>query len=167
MKLHNVHGYSMLEILVVMALTVVVAAIAIPMSGNAIAFLRLSGDVRKVSNAVAVAKMRAASDFTKARLYVDRGSESFHMETYRKTGTPGWVSQGGTTGLSQGVSFGYGSIATPPPSTQPSIGHAPPCLADDGVTAIASTSCIVFNSRGIPIDNSCGPTPVDAIYLTD
>ena len=64
-------GYSLLEALVVAAIAATLAAIAIPMSNNVIGYARLSGDARSISNAVAVAKMRAASDFTKARNLLD------------------------------------------------------------------------------------------------
>jgi hypothetical protein len=82
--------------------------------------------------------------------------------------------------LSQGVTFGYGSISSPPLNTQPALGQAPACLADDG-TAIGNTACIVFNSRGIPVVCTtinpaavpavgCAPADPetrDALYLTD
>ena len=156
----------MLEVLFVAAIAATVAAIAIPMTGNALGYARLSGDARSISNAVAVAKMRAASDFSQARLYVDLGANSHHMETYVKTGTPGWVARTGPTSLSSGVSLGYGSLGTPPAYTQGSIGQAPACRNDAG-TPIDNTACIVFNSRGIPIDSSGGPTTADAVYVTD
>jgi len=165
-SVRQARGYSALEVLIVLAVSTTVAAIAIPMSGNALGFYRLSGDARKVSNGIAVTKMRAASDFTQARLYFDRTIKRFHMETYQKTGTPAWVWAGGTTDLSQGVSLGFGSIATPPPNTQAAIDQAPECRTTANAV-IANTSCIVFNSRGIPIDSGGTPTPADAIYLTD
>lgn len=168
MTLHGSRGYSLIEMMIVAGLTVVVAAIAIPMSGNALGYFRLSGDAKKISATATLAKMRAASNFSKSRLYVDLSTKTYHVETYQKTGTPGWVWEGGSTDLSQGVSPGFGSLATPPANTQGTIGQAPQCLADDG-TAIGNTACVVFNSRGIPIDPSASdaPTTADAIYVTD
>lgn len=159
-------GYSLVEIMVVMALTGVVAAIAIPMSGNALGFFRVSGDARKVSNAMALAKLNAAASFTQSRLYVDLDGKTHHVEIYQKTGTPGWVWSGGSTPLSQGVSMGYGSLGTPPPNTQEDIDQAPECLTDEAV-AIANTACVIFNSRGIPVDSGGAPTASDAVYVTD
>jgi type II secretory pathway pseudopilin PulG len=169
-------GYSVLEILFVMAIAVVIVAIAIPLSGNALGFFRLSGDARSVANAVAVTKIRAASDFTQARLYIDLGARQFHLETYDKTAAS-WTWQTGATGLSQGVAFGFGAVASPPPNTQPAIALAPACL-DNGGSAVANTACIVFNSRGIPIEctamdptlgwcSPASPASNDAVYLTD
>lgn len=168
MKLRSVRGYSFLEILAVMSITVVVAAIAVPMSGNALGFFRLSGDARKLSNALAVTKMRAASDFSQSRLYVDKTTKQFRTETFQKLPAPGsWVTESGDTTLSAGVSLSFGALATPPANTQAAIDQAPACR-DVALAVIANTSCIVFNSRGIPIDPTTGaPTTADAVYITD
>ena len=32
---------------------------------------------------------------------------------------------------------------------------------------ITNTACIIFNSRGIPVDNTGSPTGLDAVYVTD
>jgi prepilin-type N-terminal cleavage/methylation domain-containing protein len=160
-------GFSLLEVMVVVGLIGVIAAIAVPMFGNAIANFRLSGDARSVSNATAVAKMRAASNFSRVRLFVDLDSGEHHLESLDKTTTPPhWTTEGGSTYLSSGVSFGYGVVTTAPPNTQGTIGQAPQCTDDDG-TAIDNTACIIFNSRGVPIDVSGASTGLDAVYLTD
>ena len=46
----------------VLGLICTISAIAVPMVAGALAEFRVSGDARGVSNAIAVAKMRAASD---------------------------------------------------------------------------------------------------------
>ena len=159
-------GYSLLEALFVAAIATTLAAIAIPMSGNVLGYARLSGDARSISNAIALTKMRAASDFTRARLYVDLSGKTHHMETYVKTGTPGWVVRNGSTSLSTNVSLSYGSLSSAPSNTQATIGQAPACL-DNANAAISNTACIIFNSRGVPVDSSGAPTAADAIYITD
>ena len=71
---------------IVVGLIGVISAIAVPMFGNALANFRLSGDARSVSNAVAVAKMRAASDFSRVRLYVDlAGQDPSRSDVRNKT----------------------------------------------------------------------------------
>src|SRR5262245_5235972 len=170
-------GFSLIELILVAGLSIVIAAIAIPMSGNALGFFRLSGDARSLTNALSLTKMRAASEFTQARLYIDRSANTHHLETYRKTaGSEGWVRQTGSTQLSANTTFSYGSLGTPPPNTQGAINQAPACRNDAG-EAIANTGCIVFNSRGIPITcttisttlgcQPAAPTPDDARYITD
>jgi hypothetical protein len=57
-------------------------------------------------------------------------------------------------------------VPTPPPNTQGTLGQAPACKNDAG-TAIGNTACIVFSSRGLPIDSVGAPTAADAIYLTN
>lgn len=162
-------GYSLIELLMVVGVTTVVAAMAVPMMSNTIGNFRLSGDARSVNSAVSLAKLRAASDFSQARLYIDRSARNFHVETWDKT-TAAWTTEGGSTSLSSGVTFGFGAIATPPPNSV--LVQAPACVTSAGV-AIGNTSCILFNSRGIPVDSSGtppnvgAPTGNDALYVTD
>lgn len=167
-RIQSGRGYSALELLIVVAISGVVAAIAIPMSGNALGYYRLSGDARSLSNAIAVTKMRAAATFSHARLYVDLSGKSFHIETWQKTGTPGWIAETGTTYLNSQNAFGFGSVGTPPPNSQAAIAEAPACL-DSASNAIGNTACVVFNSRGVPIVDSAAapPTVADAVYVND
>jgi prepilin-type N-terminal cleavage/methylation domain-containing protein len=170
MLLRDARGFSLIELLMVLAIMGVLAAITVPMSGNTIRFLKLSGDARELSNATAVAKMRAAAKFTQSRLYVDVTGRAFYVQTFDKaSGT--WTTEGGATSLSSTVTFGYGPIATPPPNTQTTIDQAPPCMTMAGSppaeVPVANTACIIFNSRGIPVDTTGSPTGLDAVYLTD
>ena len=158
-------GYSILEVVVVVGLIGVVSAMAVPMFANAIANFRLSGDARSVSNAMALTKMRAAGNFTRVRLYVDLNGKTHHMEAWDKV-TSTWTTEGGSTRLSQGVSFSFGVVATAPPNTQTTIDQASKCTTDLGAE-IANTACVMFNSRGVPVDGSFAPTGADALYLTD
>ena len=159
-------GYSLMEILVVAGIIAVVSAVTVPMTGNSIKSFRISGDGRTLTNTVSLAKMRAASAFDQARVYVDLEQQSYHVETFQKTGTPAWIAEGGTISMSNGVSLGFGSLAAAPPNTQATLAQAPPCLTTGGAP-IANTACVVFNSRGIPIDSTGAPTAVDALYVTD
>ena len=164
-RFETAHGFTILETLIVVGLVGVITAIAVPMIANTMADFRVTGDVRSVSNGMALAKMRAASVFSRTRLFVDLSSEEHHLQTWDKT-TSSWINEGGSTALSSGVSFGFGVVTTPPPSTQATIGQAPQCTTDLGA-AIANTACVMFNSRGVPIDSTFAPTAVDALYLTD
>jgi prepilin-type N-terminal cleavage/methylation domain-containing protein len=166
-RLRRDSGFTIVETLIVVGLIGVISAIAVPMFGNAIANFRVTGDARSLSNNVAVAKMRAASNFSRVRIYVDLAGRAHHLQTWTKaSATCCWVTEGGSTYLSSGVSFGYGVVGAPPPHTQDAIDQAPKCTLDDG-TLIDGTACIMFNSRGVPIDSTFAPTNSDALYLTD
>jgi prepilin-type N-terminal cleavage/methylation domain-containing protein len=163
--MRSARGMSLIETLVVLAVMAVVAGIAAPMVVNALAYFRVSGDARGLSNGISVAKMRAAADFSHVRLYVDLSDKSHHLELWDKS-TSQWTAEGGNTRLSTGVSFSYGALASAPPNTQAAIAQAPQCRTKDG-NDIANTACVVFNSRGIPVDATGAPTAVDAFYVTD
>src|SRR5947209_5429774 len=92
-------GFSLVELLVVVGVTGVIGAIAVPMMMNTLGNFRLDGDARGILNAVSLTKLRAASDFSKARLYVDKTTRAFHIETWDKTNNA-WVTEGGSTYLS-------------------------------------------------------------------
>ena len=158
-------GFSALETVFVLGITGVIAAIAVPLSGNALGYYRLSGDARSVSNALSVTKMRAAATFGRARIYVDLSAKSYHVETQKDASSP-WVADSGYNYLNSQNSFGYGVVGSPPANTQTTIGQASACL-DASSHAIGNTACIIFNSRGIPIDSSGAPIGSYALYLTD
>ena len=158
-------GFSLTEILVTAAIMGIVAAVAVPETSRALNDMRLRGDARAIHNLVGLAKMRAGARFTKERVFVDRSTETFYLQYWNKT-TSAWVTEGGSTSLSDNVSFGSGSVSSPPANTQTSLGQAGACLNNSG-TAIGNTSCVVFNSRGIPVDSTGAPTGNTAFYVTD
>jgi prepilin-type N-terminal cleavage/methylation domain-containing protein len=168
-------GFSLIEMMMVVGIMGVLAVIALPMSGNSIRYFKLSGDAREFANATAVAKMRAAAQFTQSRLYVDLTGKTFYIQTFVRTApaptgcTVGqWCTDGGAVQLSSTVSFGYGVVPTPPPATQTSIGQAPLCKDNSSPPVdVAGTACVIFNSRGIPVDSTGGPTGNDAVYVSD
>jgi Tfp pilus assembly protein FimT len=150
----------------------VIAAIAVPMMKNTLGDFKLSGDARGLTNSVSLAKLRAAADFSQARLFVDLNARSFHVETWQKTGVPAWVTEGGTATLATNDTFSFGAVAAAPANTQAVIGQAAACVNDAGVV-IGNTACILFNSRGIPVSQAGAPPAVGAptgnyaLYLTD
>jgi prepilin-type N-terminal cleavage/methylation domain-containing protein len=162
------HGYSMIELLITVAIAGVLAAFAVPMISATLGSYKLSGDLHDVSNALALTKMRAAASFTRARLYVSLSGNTFHLETWNSA-TAAWVTEGATTTLAAGDSFGFGAVGTPPPSSQAAIGQASACLdTASPPNPIGNTACVFFNSRGIPVDpTTLNPTASYALYLTD
>ncbi len=159
----------MIEILVVVAITGVISAMAIPQMAGLMGFLKLDGDARDLKNTVSLARMQAASNFSQTRLFLDTSTNGYHLETLAPTAGAVWTVNGGTTYLSAAnESYSFGAVATPPSNTQGAIAQAPACLDNSSpAKAIANSACIVFNSRGIPIDSTGAPTANDALYVTD
>jgi len=158
-------GFTLVELLVVVALAGVLAALAAPAMSSATRGYRLAGDARTLAHTVSLAKMRAAAAFTRVRLRADTGARTFSVEEWNGSA---WVVHGGSQGLSQGIAFGFGGLVSAPPNTQTTIALSSACL-DDAVppAPIAGTACIVYNSRGVPINSSGAPAGGNGLYLTD
>jgi type II secretory pathway pseudopilin PulG len=176
-------GVSVVELVVVLAASLILTAVSIPSFLSSRRNYRALGDARSVAAEILLAKMRASSDFTQARARFDTSANTFQLEIWDKTGTsatcvaaggtPCWTidAPSGTTSLSPGDTLGYGPQTNAPPGTQTTLGQSEACYAGaSGAapgTTIANTACVTFNSRGIPIDHTGAATSNDAIYLTD
>jgi prepilin-type N-terminal cleavage/methylation domain-containing protein len=163
-------GFSLLEILMVVAIIGVLSAIALPLSTNAIRYAKVSGDARDLSNQISVTKMRAASKFTQARLYADLTAKTYYVQTCNTpTVMPctAWTTETGSTSLSNTVSFGYSPASTAPANTQTSIQHVQCYNTASPPVAVANTACVIFNSRGLPITATGSPTNDYAMYIND
>ena len=161
-------GFSLIDILMVVALIGIVAAIAVPVTGSAVSGQKFNNDSQALTNLVGLAKMRASAAYTRARVRANLLDRSFVLERWDKTANV-WVAEGTITPLSLGVTFGFGTIATAPPNTQTNLAFSGACRV--GLTAatatIGNTACVVFNSRGLPIDGAGLPFGGHALYLTD
>jgi prepilin-type N-terminal cleavage/methylation domain-containing protein len=155
-------GFTFLELMMVLGVMAVLLAIAVPR----MATFRGTNDVHDLSNNLSLAKLKAASTFTQARLYIDLAGRTHHVDWWQKGATPGWVALNGPTLLTNGEAFTFGPVGTPPANSQPAIAQAPACL-DNTSKAIGATACVVFNSRGIPVDVTGTPTNADAVYVSD
>ena len=175
-------GFTMIEVVLVMVVSLILTVLAVPKFLTIRNALRASGDIRNISDLTGQAKLRAASDFTHARIYADLNANTFQLQLWNKANTC-WVADSDTTNtcltytgsapsgavnnLSQGDTFGFGSRTAGPTTGQTTIGQAAQCL-DNGGSALSNTACIVFNSRGVPIDGSTfAPLATGAFYLTN
>jgi prepilin-type N-terminal cleavage/methylation domain-containing protein len=179
-------GFTMIEMLLVVSISIILVAFAAPKYLTIRNSLRASGDVRSIADVMGQAKLRAASDFTHARVYADLNGNTFQLQVWYKAGNSGsgcWVvdsdatntcityngsaPSGAVVSLSQGDAFGYGTLTAGPTAGQTTIAQAGQCL-DNSSSTISQTACIVFNSRGVPINGSTfAPVATDALYLTN
>jgi prepilin-type N-terminal cleavage/methylation domain-containing protein len=160
-------GFTLIEVLLVLAVIGIVSAIAVPSTSAAMRGYTLKGDARAVYNLVALAKMRAAAHFSRARVHVDRANNTYVLEIWNKTAKT-WDAETVPTRTSRGVTFGFGALTAPPPNTQNAIGFSPVCTGDgDNPPVIPNSSCVTFNSRGMPVTNTGLPTGNNGLYLTD
>src|SRR5207245_10805242 len=82
-------GFSTLELLIVISISLIMAALAIPGYNSTRRTLRISGDGRDLNGSITQAKLEAASGFTRARLYADLTANTFPIETGDKPDTGG------------------------------------------------------------------------------
>ncbi len=170
----NQRGVTLVELLLAVTISLIVVAIATPSFRSTLRNYRASGDARDVAAEILLAKMRAASDFTQARAYFDTSANTFRLEIWNKA-TNAWVPDNptGTLKLSSGITVAYSPQGNPPPNTQATIAQSPGCYPGSGTnpgggSAVSNTACVVFNSRGIPIDPTTNnATGNAAIYITD
>jgi len=162
-------GFSLIDTLVVVAIVGLVAAIAVPQTTSMMSGYKIKGNAQAINNQVGLAKMRAAAQFSRARLYADLNARTFRLQVWNKT-TNQWVDDSGVTPLADGVTFGFTGVTQPPPNTQAAIGQSPLCTNNAGAN-IANTACITFNSRGMPVTNALPPagavTGNSGLYVTD
>ena len=175
-------GFTLLEVLVVLAVTAILMAFAVPKFQRITQVLRISGDMRDITGTVGQAKMHAAADFTHARARANLVANTFQLEIWNKAGEGCWQTVGdpvnpctiGTSPiqpLSTGVTFGFGAMGAPPPNTQPALAQAAACRIGYGggpaLGTIAGTACIEFNSRGLAIDAAGAPNGTGAFYVNN
>ena len=165
----NQAGFTLIEVLLVIALIGIVAAIAVPQTASAMNGQRLKGSAEAVHNMVSLAKIRAASRLSRARVRADLNTRTFRLEVWNKTSNQ-WETDGAVVTLNDGVSFGFAGIGVPPPNTQAAIGQSPVCTDDAGGN-VANTACVTFNSRGMQVTNAQPPLGAvvgdGALYVTD
>ncbi len=139
-------GFSLVELVVVLALAGVIAAFAFPVLTGSLRGMQLVSDARKIATSMSYAKLSATSQMTSYRLSFDLDSNQWSLlKRNRMSGV--FELQQTVNQLSDGVS--NSQIAFKADSTNAPAGFP-----------TTSSSEITFNSRGIP--NGIG-----VIYLSN
>jgi Tfp pilus assembly protein FimT len=162
-RINRTLGFSTIELLIVVAVSLIIAGMAIPMIAPALANYRLVGDARSIASELALARMRAASNFTKAEVAFDLVNNRYQIQVWNKNVTPqAFQPEGGVQYLAQADTF---------PCDQGICGAASQLTmtpAGSQTTSFAQqTPAIIFNSRGICVDINGGPITRDAIYISN
>jgi len=172
----RVHGFSMIELLIVLICIIILMAIAIPSVTGLARSFRIGGDTREIAALLNLARLRAAADYTHARVYVNLSANTYHLEVWNKASAC-WQTFEDSNSCTQitspvaplapGDTFGFGSIATGPTGAAPA--QAPACISgvagpSPGSTT-SNTACIEFNSRTYPVDSTNKVVASDAIYI--
>ncbi len=141
----------------------VIMVIALPNMQTYLNSYRTAGDARAIAAQISLAKMRAAAEFTDARVNFNSFAKNSTTSTYQyqveiyNQSTSAWaIDQTGSTNtgvqnLSNNTLYGYGTVSTPAGTQSP----------------ISNSGTIEFNSRGIPVTSGLVATGNSAVYIND
>ena len=148
------HGFSAAEVLLVVLL-LLLAALIVPGVSAALNAWQLNADARKISTTLMSAKLRTTSQATRYRVHFDVPNNSFNCQRFnRTTGNYVDIADESAVTLSDGISNSGIRLTADSPS---------------GPTGFPTTSSefVIFNSRGIPVDNGGVPTGANVVYLSN
>lgn len=166
----NARGFSLIQLLVVVAIFILVAAIALPSFLSSSRPMRLRNDAHALANLITMARMRASTEFAHVEVscttnvtpaYCVLESSQFPNPTSFVAG-----SEPQQIYLSTGVSFGI------PPTINTNVTNQSVAYQGDAAEntpTVTTNPVIPFNSRGLPVDAATGGTPTGdyALYLVD
>jgi prepilin-type N-terminal cleavage/methylation domain-containing protein len=158
------HAFTMLEMLVVVTVAGIAAAMVIPQAYHAVRAYRLHADASALADQLNIARMRAASQFAPYREVVNASFGTYLREklcgdtststdsactsAYNAQTTAGI--EGGTQYAMEGDSFSSCRPSFLTTSTYPGTIQADPNPCQDPIE-------IYFNTRGAPVDSSGNP----------
>lgn len=170
----NERGFTFVQLLFVVAIVLILSALALPSFLNSSRPMRMRNDANALADLIVMARMRAATEFSRTQVYCTpspaSGPAFCQLKSLAYPGTGSYTAETQTVYLSPGVSFGIPSTITTSVPNQTSGAYQGDAQQ---YTPIAASNTahpvIVFNSRGLPIDPNGGTivTGDYALYLKD
>ncbi len=120
----NQKGVTLIELIVVMVIIAIGAALTTPNIGGWLRNYRLRSATRDVASAMRLAQLKSVSNNTQYRVTFDTINDNYIVE-YLTTGG-GWVGEGGTQTLPTGVKFNTtfgGNVTTFSPNSTATDGN--------------------------------------------
>lgn len=151
MKQKN-QGFSLLEILVVIAIVGIIAAFALPSALTFVKGYKLHANASAIAAQLNVARFRSTSQYKPYRLRVDVSAGTTTRE--RLATNYGSPEAEEALPLDRSVRF----LSTCPVSAKP---------GSIGSSVTAASSAIYFNTRGLPVDSSGTTYNNNVIYLAN
>jgi prepilin-type N-terminal cleavage/methylation domain-containing protein len=148
----GVSGFSLVEVLIVLAMAAILSAFAVPALTSAMRDMQLMGDARNIASALNNARLKAASLMNRYRVSFDVANNQWRLEKFNSA-TNNYDLQQDVYELSTGLA-GSGITFTASSESHP------------GSFPSSSSNAITFNSLGIPIDGANLPTSNNIIYLS-
>lgn len=141
----------MVELLIVLAIMGVIAAIAVPQALNFAKAYRLHAVASSIASQLNVTRFRATSQYSPYRMNFNTSGSSFTMDRLNSSySSP--VTEFGAQTLPTGISF----LTTCPVSAKPGTISS---------TFSGISSSIFFNTRGLPVDSTGTPSNNNVIYI--
>ena len=136
------HGFSLLEVILVVAITLVLTAMTARSMGGAIGNYRLNTTSRNLTALAQLAKVKATARDTRYR--ISTSGSTYQLDRFDRT-TSTWVMESNTAAynLAPGVTFSTTGITTAPPIESPT-------------PAVTQATNMTFNTRGLLIDDATG-----------
>ncbi|MBI4165524.1 MAG: prepilin-type N-terminal cleavage/methylation domain-containing protein [Acidobacteria bacterium] len=145
-------GFSMLEILVVIAIIGIIAAFALPSAITFVKGYRLHANASAIAAQLNVTRFRATSQYTPYRLRVSTSAGTTARE--RLSTAYGSPQSEESIPLDRGVRF----LSACPVSAKPGT---------IGASVTAASPAIYFNTRGLPVDSTGITYNNNVIYLAN
>lgn len=152
-------GFSLLELLIVLAIIIIITAMVIPLYSGFTTTYRARNNADSLANLANLARMRAASSFSRIQVFCSNTTLTCYLQS-QAYGASTWTTDSTQTlVLSSGVSLAL------PAGISSGAGGQSGAAPYQGSRAQAIPYSMIFNSRGTPIANNGTPVTDFALYL--